>query len=66
MSDTYRPPISKKRQAMLDKIAKRLTDEGLLEFTRHNALDLAVDWFYAKMFPGEAMPEHKKYFRIDF
>ena len=66
MSDTYRPPISKKRQAMLDEIAAKLTADGLLEFSRHNALDAAIDWLYSKMFPGETMPGHKKFFRIDF
>ncbi len=62
----YRPPINEKRQEMLDKIAAKLTADGLLDFSRHNALDAAIDWLYIKMFPGETMSEHKKFFRIDF
>lgn len=66
MRDTYRPPISKKRQAMLDEIAARLTADGVMEFTRHNALDLAIDRAYAALFPGEQLPEHKRYIKLPF
>ena len=64
----YRPPVSQKRKAMLERMAKKLNDDGaLIPLTAHNMLDASIDRAYLIMFPEtKDMPKRKKIVIIDF
>ena len=61
----YRPPISKRREAMLEEMAAELNKDSVFPFTKHNVLDAAIDRAYQKTFPeAKGLPKRKK--RVTF
>ena len=63
----YRPPISKRREAMLEEIAAELNKDSVFHFTKHNVLDAVIDRAYEKTFPkAKGMPKRKRYITFPF
>jgi hypothetical protein len=64
----YRPPVSAKRRAMLERMAKKLNDDGaLIPLTPHNMLDASIDRAYMIMFPDDKnLPKRKRISIFEF